>query len=43
VPFVLVGDSPASLRDIVPTVLGVLGVEQPPEMTGHDLRIIPGA
>jgi 2,3-bisphosphoglycerate-independent phosphoglycerate mutase len=49
VPFVLVGDSPASLRDdgslrdIVPTVLGVLGVEPPREMTGRDLRIIPAA
>ncbi len=27
-----------SLRDIAPTILGCLGVEQPQEMTGHDLR-----
>jgi 2,3-bisphosphoglycerate-independent phosphoglycerate mutase len=29
-----------SLRDIAPTILGVLGVGQPPEMTGQDLRIL---
>ncbi|MGH9538838.1 MAG: 2,3-bisphosphoglycerate-independent phosphoglycerate mutase [Terriglobales bacterium] len=28
-----------SLRDISPTVLGMLGVPQPKEMTGHDLRL----
>src|SRR5207237_9114071 len=28
-----------SLRDISPTVLGMLGVPQPKEMTGHDLRV----
>jgi 2,3-bisphosphoglycerate-independent phosphoglycerate mutase len=28
-----------SLRDIAPTILAVLGVEQPDEMTGQDLRI----
>jgi 2,3-bisphosphoglycerate-independent phosphoglycerate mutase len=27
-----------SLRDIAPTVLGALGIPQPKEMTGHDLR-----
>ena len=27
-----------SLRDIAPTILGCLGVPQPPEMTGRDLR-----
>jgi 2,3-bisphosphoglycerate-independent phosphoglycerate mutase len=27
-----------SLRDVAPTVLGLLGVEQPAEMTGRDLR-----
>jgi len=27
-----------SLRDVGPTVLGLLGIEQPPEMTGRDLR-----
>ena len=45
VPFVLVDDSGVRLRsggalqDIVPTILGVLGVGQPKEMTGRDLRI----
>ena len=29
-----------ALRDIAPTLLGVLGVPQPGEMTGRDLRII---
>lgn len=44
VPFVLAGDhngplaSGGSLRDIAPTILGCLGVPQPPEMTGRDLR-----
>jgi 2,3-bisphosphoglycerate-independent phosphoglycerate mutase len=28
-----------SLRDISPTVLGMLGIPQPQEMTGHDLRL----
>ncbi len=28
-----------SLRDISPTLLGLLGIPQPGEMTGHDLRI----
>ncbi|HEY6304838.1 MAG TPA: 2,3-bisphosphoglycerate-independent phosphoglycerate mutase [Candidatus Angelobacter sp.] len=28
-----------SLQDISPTVLGMLGFEQPKEMTGHDLRV----
>ncbi|HET9469175.1 MAG TPA: 2,3-bisphosphoglycerate-independent phosphoglycerate mutase [Vicinamibacterales bacterium] len=28
-----------SLRDIAPTMLGILGVEKPREMTGDDLRI----
>ncbi|HTE87422.1 MAG TPA: 2,3-bisphosphoglycerate-independent phosphoglycerate mutase, partial [Terriglobales bacterium] len=28
-----------SLRDISPTVLGMLGIPQPKEMTGHDLRV----
>jgi 2,3-bisphosphoglycerate-independent phosphoglycerate mutase len=27
-----------SLRDIAPTMLGVLGVAEPGEMTGRDLR-----
>ncbi len=44
VPFVLAGDhrgplaAGGSLRDIAPTILGCLGVDQPPEMTGRDLR-----
>jgi 2,3-bisphosphoglycerate-independent phosphoglycerate mutase len=28
-----------TLGDVAPTFLGMLGIEQPPEMTGHDLRI----
>jgi 2,3-bisphosphoglycerate-independent phosphoglycerate mutase len=45
VPFILVsGDdrpplqSGGSLRDIAPTMLGVLGLDEPGEMTGRDLR-----
>jgi len=44
VPIVAVpGDAPSlraggSLRDVAPTVLGLLGIEPPAEMTGHDLR-----
>jgi 2,3-bisphosphoglycerate-independent phosphoglycerate mutase len=30
-----------SLRDVAPTMLGVLGVREPFEMTGHDLRVLP--
>jgi 2,3-bisphosphoglycerate-independent phosphoglycerate mutase len=47
VPFLLVeGGAPVPLRDggalsdVGPTVLGMLGVETPAEMTGHDLRLI---
>jgi 2,3-bisphosphoglycerate-independent phosphoglycerate mutase len=47
VPFVLVSeDGPkyrlrdgGSLRDISPTVLAMLGLEQPTEMSGADLRV----
>ncbi len=46
VPFILVSDdgrlqlrSGGSLRDIGPTMLGVLGVPPPAEMTGKDLRV----
>jgi 2,3-bisphosphoglycerate-independent phosphoglycerate mutase len=47
VPFILVGEDAGryilrpdgALQDISPTVLGILGVEQPKEMTGHDLRV----
>jgi 2,3-bisphosphoglycerate-independent phosphoglycerate mutase len=44
VPFILVTEDDkvqlrdGSLQDIAPTLLGVLGVPQPPEMTGRDLR-----
>jgi 2,3-bisphosphoglycerate-independent phosphoglycerate mutase len=47
VPFIVVADNSrqislrpdGSLRDISPTVLGILGVPQPQEMTGKDLRV----
>ena len=46
VPVVLLGPNikssmslrDGSLRDVAPTILGSLGIEPPPEMTGHDLR-----
>ena len=44
VPFVAVGTRAASLRaggslrDVAPTVLRLLGLEPPPDMTGRDLR-----
>jgi 2,3-bisphosphoglycerate-independent phosphoglycerate mutase len=46
VPFVVVSEnakqftlkSGGSLRDISPTMLGMLGIDEPKEMTGHDLR-----
>ena len=44
VPLILVGNyrgdlaTGGSLRDISPTILGCLGVRQPAEMTGRDLR-----
>ncbi|HBX24136.1 MAG TPA: 2,3-bisphosphoglycerate-independent phosphoglycerate mutase [Desulfotomaculum sp.] len=44
VPFILVSDKhqgvtlrPGSLEDVAPTMLHLLGVEQPPEMTGRSL------
>ena len=46
VPLVLVSEfagqlnDSGSLRDIAPTILSVLGVGQPREMTGQDLRIL---
>jgi 2,3-bisphosphoglycerate-independent phosphoglycerate mutase len=47
VPFILLQEdgrvqlrSGGALRDIAPTLLGVLGLPQPAEMTGRDLRII---
>jgi 2,3-bisphosphoglycerate-independent phosphoglycerate mutase len=45
VPLILIHDSGRRLRqggalqDIAPTILGVLGVEQPKEMKGKDLRV----
>ncbi len=46
VPFILVSDDRraqlqpgGSLRDIAPTMLGVLGLPEPREMTGRDLRM----
>jgi 2,3-bisphosphoglycerate-independent phosphoglycerate mutase len=47
VPFILVGEDGAryqlkadgSLQDISPTILGMLNMQQPKEMLGHDLRI----
>lgn len=45
VPLILVTDEKAQLReggalqDIAPTVLGVLGADQPPQMKGRDLRV----
>jgi 2,3-bisphosphoglycerate-independent phosphoglycerate mutase len=44
VPFIVVDDekrplrSGGALQDIAPTILGMLHVDQPKEMTGHDLR-----
>jgi 2,3-bisphosphoglycerate-independent phosphoglycerate mutase len=29
-----------SLADVAPTMLGILGLEKPKEMTGTDLRIL---
>jgi 2,3-bisphosphoglycerate-independent phosphoglycerate mutase len=46
VPFILLQEdgrvrlrSGGALRDIAPTLLGMLGVPKPPDMTGSDLRI----
>jgi 2,3-bisphosphoglycerate-independent phosphoglycerate mutase len=47
VPFIVVSEdkktfslrNDGSLRDISPTVLGMMGMPQPKEMTGHDLRV----
>jgi 2,3-bisphosphoglycerate-independent phosphoglycerate mutase len=48
VPFIVISenarkialDPHGSLRDISPTVLGMLGIPQPSEMSGHDLRVL---
>jgi 2,3-bisphosphoglycerate-independent phosphoglycerate mutase len=50
VPFIVVAEnskqftlkSNGSLRDISPTILGMLGVPEPKEMTGADLRVKVG-
>jgi 2,3-bisphosphoglycerate-independent phosphoglycerate mutase len=47
VPFIVIADNAeqfslrpdGSLRDISPTLLGMLGLPQPKEMTGYDLRV----
>jgi 2,3-bisphosphoglycerate-independent phosphoglycerate mutase len=51
VPFILVTDQGrkigvregGSLRDISPTMLGLMEIELPKQMTGGDLRVIPSA
>jgi 2,3-bisphosphoglycerate-independent phosphoglycerate mutase len=51
VPFIVISDNSkqfilkpnGSLRDISPTILGMLGLDEPKEMTGHDLRIMKTA
>lgn len=48
VPFIVLADDAAqytlkpngSLRDISPTILGMLGIDEPMEMTGLDLRLL---
>ena len=47
VPFITIAENASqftlrpdgALQDISPTVLGMLGIPQPKEMTGHDLRV----
>jgi 2,3-bisphosphoglycerate-independent phosphoglycerate mutase len=49
VPFIVIAENAkqftlkpdGSLRDISPTLLGMLGVDEPKEMTGRDLRLFP--
>jgi 2,3-bisphosphoglycerate-independent phosphoglycerate mutase len=51
VPFILVTDQGkkigvregGSLRDISPTMLGLMEMELPKQMTGGDLRVVPGS
>src|SRR5262249_40036208 len=49
VPLLLIGDyhgklaGGGSLQDIAPTILGLLGIAAPSQMTGHDLRIDSGS
>jgi 2,3-bisphosphoglycerate-independent phosphoglycerate mutase len=50
VPFLLIGEDAnhyalrpnGSLRDLSPTILGMLGIDQPGQMTGGDLRVLKG-
>jgi 2,3-bisphosphoglycerate-independent phosphoglycerate mutase len=47
VPFIVIAENAkqftlkpnGSLRDISPTLLGMLGLDEPQEMTGADLRL----
>lgn len=47
VPFILIDESAngvklnseGSLEDVAPTILGILGIDKPVQMTGHDLRL----
>jgi 2,3-bisphosphoglycerate-independent phosphoglycerate mutase len=48
VPFIVIAENgkkitlkpDGSLRDISPTILGMLGISQPKDMSGHDLRVL---
>ena len=47
VPLILIGEHPpaelkegGALADVAPTLLGMMGIQPPKEMTGHDLRIL---
>jgi 2,3-bisphosphoglycerate-independent phosphoglycerate mutase len=47
VPVILIGEEPrvrlrddGSLRDVAPTMLGILGIPPSRDMTGTDLRIL---
>jgi 2,3-bisphosphoglycerate-independent phosphoglycerate mutase len=48
VPFILIGDRTGelrdcgSLRDVAPTMLAILGLKKPEQMTGKDLRVEQG-
>ena len=50
VPFILITEEGkkigvrdgGSLRDVSPTILSLLGLEKPNQMTGGDLRVVPG-
>jgi len=44
VPFIVAGDphplKSGKLADIAPTILAIMGIAKPDEMTGHDLRVL---